>query len=464
MILNTLFFLFPFFIYSGIALQAASFYTIGLLAPFLFLLFKHRAALDPYFLTIGLCFVLLYAVFPVTNILDFFFSNPIVAKSFYTQPLSWPHVLKNGFPSAVLLGGIVLCLMFLMSKKRMPSLNHTAQHEHKCEVSVLPSFLTGLSLASLCFLSLLIYQYHTGIDLRSILRKHIEYLGHNDQYASGRFRVYGFYGHPLTAAGVTLTYFVFSWTLLWSWIAKKNPPWDFMPFLGKKYLSLLVLFSIAIANGAGLILTGGRTATMSGLLFFVLIPLVFYARKSFFKLSFFTLVCSVVVFFLVKDSSVFERVQTAIHALVQTESLDQGNNRMIFWKVYAHMIADKPFFGQGSYWLVQGIRDFYYNHLGYIHLTEKFQAHNIYLEILGCTGLFGLIWVVICLWKFMRCLANQVFTIENRLKPVGVAMGLAFLANAIHGLTQNVFLDSAVVYIYLCLLLVCLWQASFSKN
>jgi hypothetical protein len=407
-------------------------------------------------------------------------------ESLYSIQWKWPGIFQSNFPSSLFFGGLALILLTLSSRsltagsknnsmdpviksrddktqpqndKTQPQNDKTQQRNDK--IQPLKSFLIGLSFSSIAFLCALIYQHNSGIDLRSLFRHHIEYLGQNDTFQNGTFRVYGFYGHPLTAAGVTLTYAVFSWTLLWSWLGKNRPAlWSFIPFQNKKILPILILTSIAIANFIGLTLSGGRTATLAGAILFVVIPLAFYSKKSILKISFVLFSLSCIAFLFLKNSAFLERIVSTLHTVLKTDSLDKGNNRLIFWKVYAKMFQDTPFFGQGNYWLKQGVRDEYYNRLGYENLLEKFPAHNIYLEILGSSGIFGMLWIAACLFILFKTLKKEIFTKDKNLAALLACFSFAFIANFIHALTQNVFFDSSVVYIYICLLVICMWEST----
>lgn len=470
MFLNFLFFLFPFLIYSGIALQGISFYAIGISIPFVFFSLIQKKTIPNSFLIVGSCFLLLHIVFPITNFINYLFPNKTMPESVYSIQWKWPGVFQSNFPSSLFFGGLALILLSLSSRGLITLSKNSmdpvikSQDDKEDKIQPLKSFLIGLSFASIAFLCALIYQHNSGIDLRSLFRHDIEYLGQNDTFQNGSFRVYGFYGHPLTAAGVTLTYAVFSWTLLWSWLGKNRTSlWTFVPFQSKKIIPILTLGSIAIANFIGLTLSGGRTATLAGGILFIIIPMLFYSRKAFFKISFALVSLSCIAFLFLKNSAFLERILTTSHTILKTDSLDKGNNRLIFWKVYAKMFQDTPFFGQGNYWLKQGVRDEYYNRLGYETLLEKFPAHNIYLEILGSSGIFGLLWILICLFILCRTLKKKILTHGKNLDALYTCFAFAFIANLIHGLTQNVFFDSSVVYIYICLITVCLWENIFKK-
>lgn len=464
MILNFIFFLFPFLIYAGIALQGISFYAFGILIPALFVVFIQKRKLPTYFLKIGLCFLGLHVIFPITNFIAYFFPNKTVPTSIYEIQWKWPGIFQSNFPSSLFFGGLALTLLSLSLGSRKIGLDPLVKPGDD-NIHPLKSFLTGLFFASILFLCALVYQHNSGVDLRSLFRSHIEYLGQNDAFKDGTFRVYGFYGHPLTAAGVSLAYCIFSWSLLWSWLGKnRSVSYSFIPFHNKKYAPLLVLTVISISNGIVVLLSGGRTASVTGLILFALIPFFFYAKKSLLKSSAAVLLISAVSFFFIKNSSFLNRIESTSEMIVKNQSFDNGNNRMIFWKIYEHLFIDHPIFGQGNYWLKQGVRDEYYNRLGYESLTEKFPAHNIYLEILGSAGVLGMIWVIFCFFFLFKTLKKDVLKKDEHLDILWISFFFAFLANLIHGLTQNVFFDSSVVYIYICLIMIFLWEKTFTST
>jgi len=469
--LQIMFFCLPFFMFMGIAIQGISFYSFGLALPAIYILSTRKKPLPPFFLYLGLTLVFLHALFPIFNFINLLFPDKTVDPSIYQAPILWSKFLLSAFPSSFFIGGLTLILFYFISQKLFGS-NTSAPAESKDFNVPLRAFLLGLCPASILFFGIVFYQHATGIDLRSIFRSSISYLSVNDMFSpAGGFRIYGFFGHPLTVAGVSLAYFTFVWTLLLAYFSQKKPAlFSYLPFHNNKIYVTLILGSTAFVHLLMIVLSGGRTAlAVAGILLF-LIPLASYMNKGwarFAKMSVVLIVMAIGVSLFAQKFNLFKRIESVTTAITQSQTLEANNNRIYFWKTYAQMIEDKPWTGEGNYWLRNGVRDEYYNRLGYSTLKEKFAAHNMYLEVLGCLGIIGtvlLVWSMVKLYWIVR----REIAVGNEEKSIliapGIALLVAFFANAVHGLTQNVFFDSSVCYIYLEILIVMVWSRVVLRN
>jgi putative inorganic carbon (HCO3(-)) transporter len=153
-------------------------------------------------------------------------------------------------------------------------------------------------------------------------------------------------------------------------------------------------------------------------------------------------------------SDVVSRIQNTV-ANFQNGQIE---NRVHFWKTYLAMIADRPLVGQGAYWIETGLREAYYDRLGFASLNEKFNAHNIYLESMANIGIVGALLACALLWGIFKVLGNfasQATAFEPRL--LFRALGAGLFANLLHAFTQNVFFDSNVLIPFLALFWVCFW-------
>lgn len=455
-LLHVFFFLFPFFLYLGIALQAGGFYVIALLLPSL-VFFSHQKALPSFFWKVGVCFILLHIVFPLTSLVRYVFPNAEVDPNLYHIIWTWPGILQSNFPSSLFIAGVLLLIFWKLTQKPVSSSSDVATWN----VEPLKFFLLGLSVSSLVFLAFTLYQHVGGLDLRSLFRRKHEYLGPGDMFANGRFRVYGFYGHPLTAAGVSLAYSTFSWALLWYWVTRDRNV-AFIPYHSHRFKPILILGSIALANGVVLGLTGGRTAALMGVAQFILIPIYFNVRRNFLATLATVLALSGAAFLMAQKTGLFARMERTVTAVQKSDTLEKENYRTYFWKTYYAMFKDNPVLGQGNYWLKQGVRDAYYQKKGFGHIPEKFPAHNVYLETLGSGGVFSLVWVFGVAFFLFRYLRREVFARNALLSSAFWFFCAAVVVNMGHGITQNVFFDSSVIYIYISLLLMLLWQQAFS--
>ncbi len=215
--LNAFFFLFPFFLYLGIALQGLSYYSIGIIIPSLFIVFK-RKKIPTYFIKVGCILMLLHIIFPLISLFIYFFPNISVDQSIYKIALRWPGIMQSNFPSSLFFGGLAFIIFTVISHVRAKNIvplqlkvlsfcvyPQGATRESKTlytTMQPLKSFLLGLTFASVLFTCLMLYQHYTGINFHSLFRKNIEYLSSDELLQTGGYRVWGFYGHPLTIAGV----------------------------------------------------------------------------------------------------------------------------------------------------------------------------------------------------------------------------------------------------------------------
>ena len=450
--MNWLFFLFPFLLYLGIAVQGMSYYLIGILVPSLMFLF-HREKISSSFMKLGFLFLAIHVIFPLTNFLVYFFPNHLVDANLYQIQMTWPGILKSNFPSTLFFGGLALVIIGFLSRRSSLALKERPAFISKFEP--LKYYLMGLVPASCFMLIMLFYSHFTGLDLHTLFRSKLEYMTKADAFPTGGYRVFGFYGHPLTIAGVALAYVVFLWSIFCSILGSEDKiNWEFLFFRNNKLLTLFFLAFITFSNLIFLFLSGGRTASVVGVAFLIAITFFFCIRKKFIVTIIVMALIAIGGVYGAKKLGLLNRIEATTSSLEKNRTLDGGNHRTEFWRTYTHMFLDKPIFGQGSYWLQSGVRDSYYNKLGYGNSPEKFNAHNFYLETLACVGVLGFLWVFIGFAFMYRLLKCQI-----SFRPLGTAFFLAFLANLCHGLTQNIYYDSSVVYIYICLALVLLWES-----
>ena len=456
--MNILFFIFPLLLFLGIAVQGLAYYIIGIILPFLYLMFHHKK-LPKYFMTIGLIFIFLHLVFVETNFILYFFPNAVTVPFLHSPFLKWPGALKSNFPSTLFFGGLLFIILYHLSKKFSFSFkNIPIFFEHFQPIRF---FLWGLLCASFLYMNILFYSHFTGLDFHSIFRHKLEYMTSNDAFPSGGYRVFGFYGHPLTVAGACLTYCVFSWTLLWAFITLRNQySWDFIPAHQHRYLPIFILGSISLFNFICILLSGGRVAFVVSFISLFVIPFIFNIRKHFLVTLVLLITIVLGVCFASQKLGVISRIEDVKSSLFKPNSFDTGNNRPYFWKTYEKMFIDSPLFGQGTYWLKEGVLKEYYNKMGYEKLKEKYVAHNVYLEILGDTGLFGMASILLGFFYLFRTFKLNFYAQNSHLKPVALSLFMAFLVNCVNGLTQNVFFDSSVIYIYLGLILILMWEKS----
>lgn len=459
MLMNYLFFLLPFFLYLGIALQGASFYLICIITPSLYFI-VHKKRIPNYLIKVAFCLLLLHIIFPITSIINYLFPLQQFPGFEFNIELKWPSILQSYFPSYFFISAVFLFIFSYFNKK---TINTSARISMpKVAIEPLKYFLTGLFPASILICLALIYQAHSGLDFHSIKGKLLE---PTELLQNGRYRVNGFYGHPLTIAGVGLAYTVFAWSLLWLTIIKKNESNFKNLFVFKNiFIHQIALITISICNFIILILSSGRTAAISCVFMLIITVFILGIKKKPLVSLLTAAVVSISSYFVISESGLLQRIIFTTSSVTQNHSLDTGNNRQYFWKVYWHMFLDKPIVGHGNYWLKAGIRENYYDKLGYENLSEKYSAHNNYLEILACGGLFAFLWILAIIGVLYKTIKNKINTHKKELNYLVFSYLAMFLANLIHALTQNVYFDSSVVYIYTALIFVIIWHIAFKEN
>lgn len=460
---NILFLLWPFCLYLGIALQGISTYACGLLLPALVLAYR-RQPLPLAFKGIGLCLVALHVLFPIINILVYLLPKEKSLEPLYHIVWKWPGIFQSLFPSSLFFIGFLLWAAARISQARQPA--HTAPSTASIQPeNPLWYFLVGLCLATVLFTALLGYQYATGLDLRSLFRAHLSFLSKDDAFGTLGYRVYGFYGHPLTVAGVCLTNGLFAWTCLCVFNSPQRVLFQkIIPSSWHPHRINAVFLAIAMGCAVGVFLSGGRTASVVLVVFYVAILFWYQVRRN-------TLVTLLIITLVGLSSylcwhtqGLWQRFQNTTQAVESTHTFDAGNNRLSFWRTYGALFVNRPLLGQGSYWLKHGVREAFYNKLGYGSLDQKYNAHNIYLEVLGSAGLCGVLWIAFVCRSLWRRLRDLLFRPGNPLGAFQAPFLLCILGNLVHGLTQNVFFDSSVIYSYVGILGALLWQAAYRPH
>ncbi len=382
-------------------------------------------------LSLGL--FLLWVIFPLSSLYNYTVSTEAIQIPFKL-------LMKSHFSSSL---GISSLLFFLFTFKdifhsksdtRSPRLELQAPPTS----SLMTRFLDGLILSSAILCVYILFQQIFGLDYR----------GHEIPEArrmlGGFFRVSAFYSHPLTLAGVGLTFFGFCGGLL---IQKEC---DY-----KRSHILMLLATSAYFVFA----SGGRIASVLVVAFGLLIVLInsmrakksaVYGRSSHLLMKFIFLSGFIALCF-------FAVYKTGLLARFANLATMQDNNdfeRLKFWQVHWRMFLDQPWFGQG-FALVQAYkRDQYYELMGFATLQNKYPAHNMILEILSHVGLIG--FLVIC-WGFTHIWQALQYAKQDQRLYIN-ALLISFALNCLNGLTQNVFFDSSVMYIYLSLTMLIVWS------
>lgn len=421
------------FLLAGMVPQAIGFYLTFLLVPFILYWrteLNSRTCQRLRHLSLGL--FSLWVISPLSSIYNYIQTD--------TVEIPFKLLMRSHFSSAV---GITSLCLFLFSMKdvfrrKTSSVSPRLELQAPPSSSLIKPFLQGLLLSSSILCMYLVFQQFSGMD----------FLGNAipaaRRMSGGLYRVTGFYSHPLTLAGVGLTLFGFIGTLL----IQKEP-------VAKRWH----LFIIFLMSAYFVLASGGRFATLIVVFFGMVILIVNYmqpqgkrvhrpAKKLLHVLVFLGLALAF-CFFVLQKMGLLDRFST-----LSTISNNPEFERFTFWQVHWQMFLDKPWLGQGLALLNSFKRVEYYDMLGFATMQNKYPAHNMVLEILSDVGVIGMgfiIFGVAEIWKAMRSLG---YGSPHYVRALFVAFGLNF----INGLTQNVFFDSSVMYIYLSLIMLIFWS------
>lgn len=461
------FFLLPFFMMSGVALQSAGLYLC--LVVWMFFA-GDKLAIAPRRAVLSTASILIISyLLPVglQSVLGVF-ENPL--RSCVVDPprvltceLSLKSWLKSPLSTATVGLGVGWALYIFTRRPNAPALRQqdvSTLNVVNDDESRIKAFSRGLLFSSVLLLSYCLYQHQTGFSL--LLKSKL--LAPEHQMANGSYRIFGFYGHPLSMAGASLVWLSFGLWGVWTELRKRN---------SSTGLNVFWWFIISLIHTGLIYMSGGRTALAVAVLFFsmligsiavsmlltrFLVSASKVQREK--KLKRFVLPVSLSSIALLAStpfifsSEMLQKVISFVHVRGSTSgTMGQGlfGDRELFWQVYLAMWRDAPILGQGYYPVQHGVRTQYYFQEGFADLRDKFGAHNIFLEILGTMGVVGFfayLILFVLLWVNLKVLAGR----SPQRKFVLGAFLIAFAANLLHGFTQNTFFDSAVSACYLAVL------------
>lgn len=443
-----------FFLLSGIALQAIGFYILLFLIILVYA-YHYVLGIHPKKLsqarTQAYCAMLIWTVFPLCNILHQLLGQPIWFEGFRLKSIyltqDWSLPLKDLIKSPLSNGLLGFSLMILIVIKlwwKRQITNQNISQKIKPEYLRLPLldwFTQGLMWSSSALLVYSVWQHISGMDIYSANWQ----LGPNRILSSsGFYRTNGFYSHPLTLAGVSLSIFSFYWSILWHPQSKKK--------------QLKPAQMISAIHFLLIILSGSRTSLIVGLFLATGIPIFRMSQKKVGPKKIFTFISGITaILSIIWASGVWTRFTE-----ISPSHFAGSFNRLKFWEVHWAMFTDRPILGHGSAWISDRIRLAYYDLLGYGQLDEKYNAHNIYLEILASIGLVGSTFILLLVYIWWGNLKPKQPCSETQIKIS--AFSASMTASLLHGFTQNTFFDSCVLYVYLYLLLILFWEKFFTLS
>jgi O-antigen ligase len=462
------------FPFLGVAAQSTGLYAVGIVAPAV-VVFRARAVpshLGATLVRIGMCFLAIWALFPLANVLGYFAQVPTDVSDAFERV--WPEALgkplTSRMSSAWVVSGLALVVFGVLARGRAArSVAVDEMHTHGSPRS-LRAFLASLTLLTVVWAALLAFQHLTGVAFHGRASKLLpEHL-----MAGGVYRAFGFYGHPLSTASVGLGLFSFFWFLTWTALAAEvrarepgvpRSPFSLSPNL-PAWASVLVYASGSCAALLAVVMSGGRTALAFALAFSLFLPFMVKLEGRFARVR---LVGTLAAFgggvTVVALSGIVDRLRHVVEAATRGDF----ENRVRFWQVYVRMISDAPAFGHGHYWIENGLRTAYYDASGLADLNEKFNAHNLYLEALANVGIIGTAAALVLVVAGLRILRSLSIGAATQ-GPAFIfrALCAALGANFLHALTQNVYFDTNVLIPYLVIIWGYVWlavtQAPFART
>lgn len=490
--MKSAFFLLPFFLYLGVAAQSAGLYVFGCVLLFIAIgrsvktgqiSAVHARKVLHELKILGATLVCMWLVFPLLNFLGSLGSVPVTIRPFVS---AFPPDLKLGashLPSTVLVAGILMILGSFWLKRwlaRYTECRRQAGCVYKTGSSLLYLARGSFVGAALVFPYFLL-QTVTGFDYRAPDL----YLDSGQLMPSGFFRLYGLYGHPLSMASVALAQCAFHGFLALALLSQRDKSalsvrvdqtFATEPrsqgeesltcaeegaakgLMGRFWCSSAALsFSSFLLNAFFLFQSGGRTAT---LVMITMMPVaaVFVFGRRVLSPRFLAgaggvaLVLGAALYSSGLVGRAFQFVQSLGQASGHSESA-----RFAFWRVHWQMFLDSPWFGIGhAQTQSTTLRDAYFQALGLEDMERKMNAHQFFIQTLADVGVFGFVvlggLVLFLLLRLRKMLqthpAHHIQTFRGQ-PLIWLALSLAILANALHGLSQNTFYDASVMVIYL---------------
>ena len=423
---HCIFFL-PFFLYSGIAAQLLGLSLLAIILPLC--LSKNIYRVDTRWLKISLCLLLIWIIFPFSNIFHAYF-NPL--PSINTKKFFSSHI-----PSSMFISAIGILFVFLGKNK--------LKHKNiNTESSIIKNFILGCFIASAIYFIYGVIQHIYGIHY-----KFPYILKDQDTLPNGRYRTFLFCGHPLSVASIALLVFTF-FSYFYCYCSKLN-------LLKKKYLFLLII--IALLNFFILIMSGGRSATVVGLVMILLLILKNLQKKHIFLY----LIFIISIIFILHTTGTLSRLYLSFLNIIDFDLL-KNEPRFVFLKVHLKMFLDSPYFGHGFIQTKYYALNKYYNLLNLETYFRKYSAHNIFMQILVEIGTMGFLVVCFSLYKIYQQIKFILKNLSTKTNVFFNAFCFSFIANIFHGITQNTFFDSHLLSIYSIFFWILFWQISITKQ
>jgi O-antigen ligase len=424
-----LFFLLPIALCTGRGSQAGGIYFFAVIFPAIL----HRNSIRfpglP-LLGLGSLFLAMFYVFPVADLLQLSFRSSELAQI----PWSFPKIMNESrFSSSLGITGLYFLLFAYLRKRQLRNSLPVPN------LDIFQIFTSGL-VVGLAALSIYVaIQFFTGFNFSEVA----EY--RPDRHMGPTFyRVTGFANHPVSFAGFSLVILAYYWTFFCSRPIAK----------ARESLSIQSLVIVGL-NFVFIFLSGSRIAVLVGLFLLCLIPFfsTHYSKKS-----------RVIVFLsaiLLAISLVFA---SGIHHRFLEVLGDSGSNgfgdRKFFWQVHWHLFLESPWIGNGRYFVDHYFRLKSYNDLGFQLIENKYNAHNVYLEVLSNVGIIGSLLLFGLAFSALKLLKNGLTGVNSSIHYRCFVGALS--ASLLFGFAQNSFFDTPTMLITLGFLWMMFWHRNYA--
>ena len=426
---NPLFWL-PFFLYLGVAGQLIGLVLCGIVLPGLFYYKKLQAHNYLNYRYLGLSLIALWSISPLWNLIHYLFfvqQEVLIVKK----------IFKSHIPSGVVISGLGFVVFSYLAKNNPAT---TISKNNTTEVpKPLKIFYYGLLVAVIVVFSCGVIQSYSGYNF---LRPQWQI------NFGGLHRITVFSTHTLIFASIVLTLTCFFGASFF--LTHRNKHIATSPML------IIISAMVFIANIMLLSMNFSRTALAIGLAYAAILLIAYFVTNSFSLKAKVVAFVSVVIsgFFIYLRSGGLSNLLNRVHT---------SDARFDIWSAHIKMFLLKPWFGHGYIFLTSKYKSSFYPLKPEYYYG--FAAHNIYLQSLTEMGILGSIAIVIILFFLLKTLKNlfyqkHFFYTNLYLK----CFLLAVAANAVHSLTQNVFLESSVVAVYLILLWFIFWLHVAEEN
>ncbi len=162
---------------------------------------------------------------------------------------------------------------------------------------------------------------------------------------------------------------------------------------------------------------------------FIISIIILFKKSNDKKKTFLDIIyCMIIPIIIIILTTYFTGILDKMLNILFDKGLDD-NGRFILYKVGIENFIKHPIFGTGSHTSI------YYLNLNYNTMIKNY--HNIYLQILSCTGIFGFIMFI----YFIICIIKEAFSTDN----YNLMILLLILYLLIHGFVDTTFLNYRVM-------------------